>query len=881
MTDARSRNLTLSAWQRVDGICDEFDRAWRNGGRPRAEEFLQPVDEPARTRLLRELILVEVEYRRRAGENPARSEYAERFPEQLEAIGEVFDNSLSDTALMSDFHVAQEDTVPPTIVMPPEVEGRPSDFAQREGDATSRPTRDDPNVGRVIGMYRLGKRLGGGGMGDVYCATHTAIHSERAIKLVSEKLAQDQQAIQRLFREAQAAITHLSHHNIAKTFDLLRDDDEFYLVMELIRGCDLAQLVRDKGPLPFSEAAQIIEQAATGLAYAHEQGLVHRDIKPQNVMLTTDGTVKILDFGLVGVIENANEIADQASGVSATATSDPLVRLARLTDGQTLLGTLPYMPPEQTRRPHKADARCDLYSLGCTLYFLLTGHTAFTGSTPAEIVSAVRAGKFPRPRAFRPEIPQSLESIVQRSMSTRPENRFASAKQLARALRSARLQEQLEGLQVSGDSLTFETPEELREILLRLRVVREDDWRAAIETVRVFVKESRLEKHKMSESEFVTFLSDTAFYTPDSSDIETIEINRTLEALSFVNRSSGGTRGLSNWQRVYVENGDADLLRLPRHVLLEKIGIGWKGEVFKARNVETNELETVRTFSAAALSGLAGDEPDRLHAFVKESSRIADVQHPVFPKVVSFDTCRNRIIPRMAYLATEFVAGVDVGQFALTHLWHSPDHRAGWAMRLIAFVARGLDVAHWHGLLHLDIQPKCMRFTASGDVKLLDLGIGKMVTPRRLEAAARCLSTQQDPGTVGMVPETEIENVPIMGTPVLMPPEQWIDRANVSPATDIYNLGCVLCYLITGSYPFRGSNVLELMRNIVSKPRVPAEIPAAARSTIETMLAVRPEERFASAGELADALDRVAKSFPSGDTPDSWLRRTWRRLTSA
>jgi serine/threonine protein kinase len=130
------------------------------------------------------------------------------------------------------------------------------------------------------------------------------------------------------------------------------------------------------------------------------------------------------------------------------------------------------------------------------------------------------------------------------------------------------------------------------------------------------------------------------------------------------------------------------------------------------------------------------------------------------------------------------------------------------------------------------------------------------------------------------------EEWPIMGTPVYMPPEQWIDRANVSPATDIYNLGCVLCYLITGAFPFRGSNVLELMRDIVSKraPRVSAEIPSAARSTIETMLAVEPKERFESAAELADALDRAAQSFPTEDTPaeltkDSWVRRTWRRFS--
>jgi serine/threonine protein kinase len=571
MTAALPRNLTLSAWRHVDAICDEFDRAWRDGGRPRAEEFLQPVDEPAQTRLLRELILLEVEYRRAAGESPTRAEYVERFPEQQEAVGQAFDNSLSDTVQLSDFQVAPEDTVPPTIVMSPAYENRPLRSRPHEGDLISRPPRDDANVGRLIGMYRLEEWLGGGGMGNVYRATHTAIHSERAVKLMRETLAQDESAIQRLFREAQAAITHLSHPNIAKTFELLRDEDEFYLLMELIDGCDLARLVDQKGPLSFSEAVQIIEQAATGLAYAHEQGLVHRDVKPQNLMLTTGGTVKILDFGLVGVIEDASG-ADLDSGVSHTATSDALARMARLTDGRTMMGTLPYMPPEQTRGPRKAEARSDLYSLGCTFYFLLTGRAAFTGSTPAEILSAVRSAQFPSPRVFRPEIPPPLESIVMRLMRARPEERFASAKQLARTLRSWRLQEQLEGLQVSSDAFTFETREELGEILTRLRIVPELDWKNAVQMSDIYRTESR---RRMTETELMTVLSETAsgetsLLGPDPSDIDAREVNRALEALTVLTRLGRGRAGCQTGKERSSKTGTLICSDLKSMCLLKK-----------------------------------------------------------------------------------------------------------------------------------------------------------------------------------------------------------------------------------------------------------------------------------------------------------------------
>ena len=124
----------------------------------------------------------------------------------------------------------------------------------------------------------------------------------RAIKLLSPALAEDPDAVMRFRREAQAVITELMHPNIVKTYDLLREGDEFYLVMELVHGCDLAQLVDQGGPMPMYEAVQVIEQVAAGLAFAHDRGFVHRDIKPHNLILATDGSVKILDFGLVSAV---------------------------------------------------------------------------------------------------------------------------------------------------------------------------------------------------------------------------------------------------------------------------------------------------------------------------------------------------------------------------------------------------------------------------------------------------------------------------------------------------------------------------------------------------------------------------------------------------
>jgi serine/threonine-protein kinase len=214
----------------------------------------------------------------------------------------------------------------------------------------------------VLGQYVLLDRLGEGGMGQVFRARHLRLDRIDALKVIRPEHVASPHAHARFLREARAA-ARLSHPNIVRVYDAGESGGTLFLAMEYLPGIDLARLVQAAGPLPPGEACDYLRQAALGLQHAHERGLVHRDVKPANLLLAEEqGTIKILDMGLARLRPAEEE--QSASG---------------LTESGTLMGTLDYMAPEQAMDPHGVDIRADLYSLGCTLYFLLTGRPPFPG----------------------------------------------------------------------------------------------------------------------------------------------------------------------------------------------------------------------------------------------------------------------------------------------------------------------------------------------------------------------------------------------------------------------------------------------------------------------------------------------------------------------
>lgn len=271
---------------------------------------------------------------------------------------------------------------------------------------------------RQLGQYELLEKIGQGGMGVVYRARHIKLDKLVAIKLLPSDFMRTEQSVARFEREMKA-VGKISHPNIVQAHDAGEINGTHYLAMELVEGTDLTKLVKDHGPLSVAQACEVIQQTALGLDAAHKGGLVHRDIKPSNLLLAKSGQIKILDLGLA-------RMADDSHPVSAELTST----------GQ-VLGTPDYMAPEQWDDTHTADARTDLYAIGCTLFYLLVGRPPF-GTDEFRSVMKKMAGHanapIPELKSARPDVPDGVNAIYQRLMAKQPADRFASAAGLAAAL---------------------------------------------------------------------------------------------------------------------------------------------------------------------------------------------------------------------------------------------------------------------------------------------------------------------------------------------------------------------------------------------------------------------------------------------------------------
>ncbi len=270
--------------------------------------------------------------------------------------------------------------------------------------------------GFSVGKYKVLDRLGAGGMGQVFLCEHPQLRRRAAVKVLPTDRAGDPALLGRFLREARAAAS-LDHPNIVRAFDVDEDKGLHYLVMEYVEGGDLYHVVKQEGPLPVTRACEYIRQGALGLQYAHEAGLIHRDVKPSNFLVEkSTGVVKLLDLGLARFMEEGGDALTQRF------------------DGGNVLGTADYVAPEQTRDSHEVDQRCDIYALGGTLYFLLTGKSPFPDGTPADKMIAHRSRKPTPVRTFRPDVPPALATLIDKMMAKNPDERHDSANEVADAL---------------------------------------------------------------------------------------------------------------------------------------------------------------------------------------------------------------------------------------------------------------------------------------------------------------------------------------------------------------------------------------------------------------------------------------------------------------
>ncbi|WP_170007010.1 Stk1 family PASTA domain-containing Ser/Thr kinase [Bacillus fonticola] len=269
---------------------------------------------------------------------------------------------------------------------------------------------------RISGRYKVKEMVGGGGMANVYLAHDIILDRDVAVKVLRMDFSEDDEFIRRFRREAQSA-TSLAHPNIVSIYDVGEEDDLYYIVMEYVEGMTLKQYIQKQHPVPLERSMRIMEQLTDAIAHAHQNGIIHRDIKPQNILINERGTVKITDFGI-------------AMALSATS----------ITQTNSVLGSVHYLSPEQARGG-MATKKSDLYSLGIVMFELLTGRLPFYGESAVSIALKHLQSETPSLKRWAPDLPQAVENVVLQATAKDPFYRFETAESMEAALQTALLPE--------------------------------------------------------------------------------------------------------------------------------------------------------------------------------------------------------------------------------------------------------------------------------------------------------------------------------------------------------------------------------------------------------------------------------------------------------
>jgi serine/threonine protein kinase len=274
----------------------------------------------------------------------------------------------------------------------------------------------------IVGNYVIMEKIGQGGMGRVYKARHSRMDRIVALKFLPFNARESPDAVRRFNREIRAA-ARLIHPNIVTAHDADESEGRYFLAMEYIDGKDLLAVVNDEGPLAVDTAVDYALQTSEALKYAHSQRIIHLDIKPANLLLDRNGTIKVLDMGLARIDDVLND--------TETAPAEALIQ-----DGK-VMGTVDYVPPERSTHPEAVDHRADIYSLGCTLYYLLTGRPPYGGNTILKRIEAHRLKPTPSLHKMRDDVPESLEAAYQRMMAKDPNDRHPSMAEVITHLRES------------------------------------------------------------------------------------------------------------------------------------------------------------------------------------------------------------------------------------------------------------------------------------------------------------------------------------------------------------------------------------------------------------------------------------------------------------
>ena len=459
MTDARQTSLTPLQVEKVHTICDRYARAWQQNDPPSIEAAAAGIDSQIRPALLQHLAELDIQCRIAGGASVDLEAYLHRWPDldraalenALAAARNDDRASISMTAESAD-EIASS---PPALLCSIEEflrrlrasrllpDGDIKAAASSVTSASSTALGDhfvaarkltpfqvntllnNANDPLTLGEYVVQDFVGRGGMGTVYRAIHRRMKRTVAIKVLRRDISHADLLAKRFLREVEVA-AKLCHPNIVTAYDASEQNGISYLVSEFVEGQNLSDLVKEYGPLSLPLAVDVVQQAARALEYAHGAGVIHRDIKPSNLLIDDAGNVKLLDVGLARINSADSSEIDHAADLTTTG---------------MIMGTVDYMSPEQALNTRLADERSDVYSLGCTLFFLVTGRAPYAKGTGMERLLAHREQPIPALCSLSEEIPESTDQLLRLMLAKKPADRMQSMKELVT---------QLEHLKITG-----------------------------------------------------------------------------------------------------------------------------------------------------------------------------------------------------------------------------------------------------------------------------------------------------------------------------------------------------------------------------------------------------------------------------------------------
>lgn len=510
------------------------------------------------------------------------------------------------------------------------------------------PHTSDP---QKIGEYQVLQELGIGGMGAVYKAQHIRMERIVAIKVLNQSALETEEAIGRFHREVKTS-AKLDHPNLIRSFDAGESDGLHFLVMEYVDGTDLEQLVEQKGVIPPEQAIAYIKQAGEGLAYVHREGIVHRDIKPANLMLDRDGRIKIGDLGLASM--------RSAEGIDSRAETG-------LTHTDTVMGTAAYMAPEQAMRLRDADARADIYSLGCTLFYMLTRREPYVGDSFVEVVVAHREEPIPSIRDINPNVSPALDAVCRRMMAKKPADRYQSVEEAVEELEAALTGKSTKSVSPSSQLMPLVESLEAADLLTRQGV-----------------------------GEFLGGLE--AFRRPD-----------TPEQLANLLAQRGI---ISTYQATVLLKGKAEELNFQDYVLLDQLSKSDRAALYKAQHRQTRATVALKAFTTQY-----NWTEESIASLREETQKAKAVVHENLIEIYGVGVKKD-----CPYVTSEFFDATDLRilvkrygplgyELAVHYLWQA---------------AAGISEAHRQGIVHFDLKPSNVLVDEEGRLKITDLGYAEL-----------------------------------------------------------------------------------------------------------------------------------------------------------